>query len=85
MIRCPAAHRFNGPIESLTCERQDRHAPDTTGVTSHAGRDSRQRTHDGRDSGGGSAIRAFPAGPRPETGQLAGVRGAGAGVARLRG
>jgi hypothetical protein len=72
MIRCPAGHWFNGPIKSLTWEREDRHAPGTAGVTSHAGRDSRQRTHDGRDSGGGFTLRDFPAGPwrevsRPST------------------
>src|SRR5215470_7283320 len=55
MIKCPAGHWFTGPVESLTWEREDRHAPGRAGVTSHAGRDSRQRTHDGRDSGGGLA------------------------------
>jgi hypothetical protein len=66
MIRCPAGHWFNGPIESLTWEREDRHAPGKAGVTSHAGRDSRQRPHDGRDSGGRFTIRDFPARPRRE-------------------
>jgi len=66
MIRCPAGHRFNGPTESLTWEREDRHAPGTAAVTFHAGHDSRQRAHDGRDSGGGFAIRGVPARPRGE-------------------
>jgi len=62
MIRCPAGHWFTGPVESLTWEREDRHAPGRAGVSSHARRDSRQRTHDGRDSGGGFTLRDFPAG-----------------------
>jgi hypothetical protein len=66
MIRCPAGHWFNGPIESLIWERQDRHAPGTAGVTSQPGHDSRQRTHDGRGRGAGLATWEFPAGPRRE-------------------
>jgi hypothetical protein len=27
MIRCPAGHRFNGPIESLTGDSKDKHDP----------------------------------------------------------
>jgi hypothetical protein len=27
MIRCPAGHWFSGPVESLTCEREDRDDP----------------------------------------------------------
>jgi hypothetical protein len=66
MIRCPAGHWFNGPIESLTWQREDGHARGAAGVISLAGRDSRQRTDDGRDGGGGFTIRDFPAGPRRE-------------------
>ena len=63
MIRCPAGHHFNGPIESLTAEGPDRHDPG-----SRAGRDSLQRSH----GGGGSARRDFPSEPefkgrRPST------------------
>lgn len=63
MIRCPAGCWFNGPIESLTWEREDKHAPGTAGVTPTLGVTA-ARTHDGKDSGGGFAIRAFSAGPR---------------------
>jgi hypothetical protein len=62
-IRCPAGHWFNGSIESLTWDRTDHHDPGTAGLSSRAERDSLQRRHGGRDSGGGSAPRDFPAEP----------------------
>ena len=36
MIRCPAGHWFNGPIESLIWERTDKHDPGTAAVASTA-------------------------------------------------
>jgi hypothetical protein len=63
MISCPAGHGFNGPIESLTWESRNKHEPGPAAVTSRAGRDSRQRGHDGRDGGGGSVVRDSPGEP----------------------
>ena len=72
MIRCPAGHYFCGAIESLTWNGTDNHDPGRAAVTSRAGRDSVQRSHDGRDGTDGSAVRHFPAEPerrdrRPNT------------------
>src|SRR5580704_613021 len=72
MIRCPAGHYFCGAIESLTWDGNDKHDPGPAAVTSRAGRDSVQRSHDDRRGGGGSALRDFPAKPwrnarRPNT------------------
>ena len=66
MIRCPAGHYFCGAIESLTWDSKDTHDPGLTEVTSRAGRDSVQGSHDGRDGVGGIAVRHFPAKPEPE-------------------
>jgi hypothetical protein len=63
MIRCPAGHWFNGAIESLTWDSTDHHDPGTSGLGSRTERDSLQHRHRGRDGGGGSALRDFPAGP----------------------
>ena len=65
MIRCPAGHYFCGAIESLTWDGTDKHDPGTAAVTSRAGRDSLQRSHDGRHGTDGSAVRHFPAEPEP--------------------
>jgi hypothetical protein len=54
MIRCPAGHYFSGAIESLTWDGKDKHDPGNAAVTSRAGRDSVQGSHDGRHDGGGS-------------------------------
>ncbi len=62
MIRCPAGHWFNGPVESLTLEREDKHTPGTAEVASRDGHDS-QCTHDCHDNGGGSAVCDVPARP----------------------
>lgn len=36
VIRCPAGHWFNGPVESLTWERTDNHDPGTAaGAPNH--------------------------------------------------
>ena len=48
MIRCPAGHYFCGAIESLTWDGTDKHDPGSAAVTSRAGRDSVQSSHDGR-------------------------------------
>jgi hypothetical protein len=52
MIRCPAGHWFNGPIEFLTQERADKHDPGTAARAPTARHDSLQGPHDGRDGGG---------------------------------
>jgi hypothetical protein len=67
-IRCPAGHYFCGAIESLTWDRNDTHDPGGAAVTSRAGRDSLQGSHDG----GGSPSGDVPAKPerdarRPNT------------------
>ena len=72
MIRCPAGHWFNGPIESLTWETKAQYAPGAAAAGSRADRDSLPGTHDGGDGGGGSALRDYPAEPermgrRPNT------------------
>ncbi len=61
MIRCPAGHYFCGAIESLTWHGKGKHDPGSAAVTSRAGRDSLQRSHDGHDGTDGSAARHFPA------------------------
>jgi hypothetical protein len=63
IIRCPAGHWFNGPIESLTRERADSHDPGAAAAGSRAGRDSPPGTRDGGDGGGGSVLRDDPAAP----------------------
>lgn len=69
MIRCPAGHWFNGPIESLTWESTDNHDPAAAAAGSRADRDSLPGTQDGGDGGGGSALRDQPAEPK-RTGRL---------------
>jgi len=63
MIRCPAGHWFNGPVESLTRESGNMHAPGAAGVASRARRDGLQRSQNGRDCGSRSAVQDFPAEP----------------------
>jgi hypothetical protein len=65
MIRCPAGHRFNGTIESLTWDSANKHNPGTAAAPSVAGHGRLPRTRDGRDSQGGVALDEFPAGPGP--------------------
>ena len=72
MIRCPAGHHFCGAIESLTWHGKDKRDPGSAAVTSRAGRDSVQGSHDGRHGGGGSRSGDVPAEPertvrRPNT------------------
>jgi hypothetical protein len=40
MIRCPAGHWFNGPIESLTWESRDNHDPGAEDAAVAGGRDA---------------------------------------------
>jgi hypothetical protein len=65
MIRCPAGHWFSGPIGSLTWDSKNEHDPGTAAAASTARHGSLPRTHDGRDSGGGSALPDLPAEPGP--------------------
>jgi hypothetical protein len=65
MIRCPAGHWFNGPIEFLTWDSPDKREPGTGAVTPSARRDSLTGSH---DRAGGSAVgevRAEPDSRRP--------------------
>ena len=62
MISCLAGHHFNGPIESLIADGNHKYGPGTTGPGPHAERDRLPRGRVGRDSGGGSVPREFPAG-----------------------
>jgi hypothetical protein len=55
-IRCPSGHWFNGPIESLTWERTDKHDPGTAAVASSARHDRLTGGHDGRAGPGRSFI-----------------------------
>ena len=66
MIQCPAGHYFCGAIESLTWDRKDKHDPGSAAVTSRAGHDSIQGSHDGRHDPDGFALQHFPAEPEPE-------------------
>jgi hypothetical protein len=50
MIRCPAGHWFNGPIEFLTWEHTDEHDPGTAEGAPSARHDSLRGTLDGRDT-----------------------------------
>jgi hypothetical protein len=61
MIRCPAGHWFNGPIQTLTGESRDNHDPGRAGVASRAGRGSPAGSQDRPAGSGGSGVREFPA------------------------
>ena len=63
MIRCPAGHWFNGPIEFLTWDDTDKREPGTAAAAPSARRDSLTGDHDGLDRRGGSAVREIPAEP----------------------
>jgi hypothetical protein len=52
MIRCPAGHWFNGPIEFLAWDSTNMHARGTAAVASSAQRDRPTGSHDRRDSSG---------------------------------
>ena len=63
MLRCPAGHRFSGPIGSLTWDSRNEPDPGNAAAASAARQGSLPRTHDGRDSGGGFALPELPAEP----------------------
>ena len=52
MIRCPASHWFNGPIESLTLPSRDRRDRGTAAVASSISRDNLRGGHDRQDRHG---------------------------------
>ena len=56
MIRCPAGHWSNGPIESLTWERAGKHVPGTAAVASTASLPGLTGSHDARHGTGGPLI-----------------------------
>jgi hypothetical protein len=60
MIRCPAGHWFNGPIEFLTWKSRNEHQPGHAGVATNARPDSHSGAHDGLVSGDGSVVRYSP-------------------------
>ena len=53
MIRCPAGHWFNGPIEYLTRESIDKHPQGLAGAAAGTTRDSLVGLHDSRRNRGG--------------------------------
>ncbi len=63
MIRCPAGHWFNGPIEFLTWDGKANRDPVRTGVMPRQRRDSRAFTHDSLDGGSRAVIQGFPGKP----------------------
>ena len=65
VIRCPAGHWFNGPIEFLTWDRTSKRDPGAAAVASGARRDSQASRHDRLDRSGGTAVRETPAEPEP--------------------
>jgi hypothetical protein len=70
MIRCPAGHWFNGPIESLIWDCKNKYGPGTAAVTSAASHCGLPRTQNGRHNEDGIALCGFlvdiPAGPEPK-------------------
>jgi hypothetical protein len=66
MIRCPAGHWFNGPIESLTWDRTSKRDPGAAAVAAGARRDSLAGRHDRTYGSGGSTVRETPADPGAE-------------------
>ena len=55
MIRCPAGHYFNGPVELLALDHAGHHDPGPAGLRiGRADRDGRRPGRDGRHGGGGS-------------------------------
>lgn len=58
MIRCPAGHWFNGPVEFLTWDRTDNHDAGTAAAASGAGREGVT----GRDDAPGRGASDHPVG-----------------------
>jgi hypothetical protein len=65
MIRCPAGHWFNAPIEFLTCESADNHQPVTAAAAISARRAGPTGTDDGRTGTTGPVVHV-PAEPGQE-------------------
>ena len=63
MIRCPAGHWFNGPIEFLTWDSTDKRDPGTAAVAPRARRDNPAGDHDNLDRSGRPALQEIPAEP----------------------
>jgi hypothetical protein len=63
MIRCPAGHWFNGPIEFLTWDRTDKREPGTAADAPSTRRDSLTGSH---DRTGGPAVGEIRAEPEPD-------------------
>jgi hypothetical protein len=59
MIRCPAGHWFNGPIEFLTLQDSHQRDPGRAAVASSPRRDKDTGSHDGLDGSGGPTAGAF--------------------------
>ena len=66
MIRCPAGHHFNAPIEFLTWNGKGQGDPGATTADSRAVRDSQGS----REGSTGSAVRDHRAGPMPGISRL---------------
>ena len=66
MIRCPASHWFNGPIDSLTWQDSHKHDPGHAAGASGA-RDRLAGSHHGRDRGGGFTVRESSGTPGRES------------------
>jgi hypothetical protein len=63
MIRCPAGHWFNGPVESLTLPGTGRRDRDTAAAAVSGRRDNPAGGRNWIDRRGGFAVPAFPAEP----------------------
>ncbi len=63
MIRCPAGHWFNGPLESLTLHGSGQRDRGTAGTASSVSHDTPTGGHDRPHGSGGFAVPAFRAEP----------------------
>jgi hypothetical protein len=63
MISCPVGHWFNGPLESLTWNSTNKHAPGTAGAAPTARRHALTSAHDGHDGSGGFTAQDVSAEP----------------------
>ena len=66
MIRCPAGHWFNGPVEFLTRAGRQKHDRGTAGAGPRTRRDGLMGGRNGRDGRGGFATQAVPAEREPD-------------------
>ncbi len=66
MIRCPAGHWFNGPIEFLTWDAKANHDPGRPGAASRPPRDIVPGSRDGADGAGRPVIGDFRDQPEQE-------------------